>query len=362
MVQLKQQLKTLAENDLPKLFTQFREVTAVSPAELNEIIQLEIRFRSNESEYHGGRVSLDDYRLEYNRILNAVLFRIDALKAENFSDTPKSEQHVLHDYHRYTCDRIDQSDRFQQFFSERRNEKVHFFYLYGMDVQSHGGMFKRIAFDLEGRLRDYLNPGMETGCKSIQVEMTLGVGGDPEVYKQNILKDLFAALSVRVNEHEPLTRKNITWLRENSPVLQGLGASDYVCIFAGISQWDWDKEMTPAITRWFINEFCQGDLPEDSPTYLFFFAIIYEEDDSQIEQEVEAVISQATSVHALPELNMVQMRDIGAWFSRYKFIASSASELKNMRQQYFGQAGEYVMEDVEIKLKQLIDEYNRKFL
>lgn len=362
MVKHKQQLKALAENDLPKLFTQLRELLSASPAELNEIIQLEIRFRSNESEHHGSRISLDDYKLEFNRILNAVLFRIDALPSESLSDESKGEQLVLHDYHRYTCDRVDQSDRFQQFFTEKRDAKVHFFYLYGMDVQSHSGMFKRIAFDLEGRLRDYLNPGLETGCKSIQVEMTLGVCGDPEVYKQNILKDLFAALSVRVNEHEPLTSKNIAWLRENSPVLQGLGANDFVCIFAGISQWDWDKERTPAVTRWFINEFCQVEMPEDSPTYLFFFAIIYEEDDSDIEQEVEAVISQSVSVHALPELNMVQMRDIGAWFSRYKFIAPTAGELKDLRQQYFGQAGEYVMEEVEIKLKRLIDEYNRKFI
>lgn len=362
MQELKSQLKALANEDLPQLFRRLQELLAAAPSELNEIIQLQSRFNINESERHGGRISLDDYQLEFNKILNAVLFRIDSLKLEVLGEKPDDDDRpALHDYHCHTCDRVDQSDRFQKIFGEKRELKVHFFYLYGMDVQSHEGMFRRIAFDLEGKLRDYLNPGLDSGCKSLQIDkITLGMCGDPEVYKQNILKDLFTAFGIRVNEQEPLTSKNIAWLLENSPLLHGLCQDDYVCIFAGISQWDWDKDMTPDITRWFIHDFCSAELPNDSPTFLFFFAIIYEEDDAEIEAEVEAVIGQSSHVNALPELDMVKMRDIGAWFSRYKFIAASSAELKELRQKHFD-APEFEMETVELNLKKLIDDYNRKF-
>ena len=361
MEELKQLLKELAE-DMPQLFRQLKERVLSSSAHFNEILSLEVQYANCQREWLGGRVSKPDTDLVVNRVTQAVLLIIDTLQSGDLKAETGGESHIaLHDYHRYTCDRVDQSDRFQQIFSEKRETKAHFFYLYGMAVQSHFGMFKRIAYDLEGKLRDYLNPDLESGCKSLQVEITLGQCGDPEVYKQNILKDLFAALAVRVNEHEPLTGKNLGWLRQSSPVLQGLGENDFVCIFAGISQWDWDKEMTPAVTRWFINEFCRAELPKDSPTYLFFFAIIYEEDDSEIEQDVETVISQSQRVRALPELNMVKMRDIGAWFSRYRFIAPSSGELKNLRQQHFGDSDEFEMEKVEIRLKKLIDNYNSKF-
>lgn len=363
MQELKTQLKSLAYENLPQLFRRLQELLSATPGELNEIIQLQGRYNNNESERHGGRISLDDYQLEHNKILNAVLFRIDALKPEILKAAPEdSGQPAFHDYHRFTCDRVEQSDQFQKIFGEKREQKIHFFYLYGMDVQSHEGMFRRIAFDLEGKLRDYLNPDLDTGCKSLQIDkITLGRCGDPEVYKQNILKDLFTAFSINVNELESLTGKNIAWLRANSPLLHGLDEHDFVCVFAAISQWDWDADVSPAMTRWFMDSFCSVELPPDSPSFLFFFAIIYEEDDAEIEAQVEAVIRQSQHVKALPELGMVQMRDIGAWFSKYKFIAPSSSDLKALRQQNFGETGEFEMETVELRLKKLIDDYNRRF-
>jgi hypothetical protein len=62
----------------------------------------------------------------------------------------------------------------------------------------------------------------------------------------------------------------------------------------------------------------------------------------------------------LPELEMVGRRDIGAWFNKYSFIAPGARELKELRKQYFGTVPEHYMDEVENKLRQLIDKYNGK--
>ncbi len=361
MEELKQKLKSILVEDLKQLFQELRVQLLVTSTAYNETIQQEARYNKMETEKLGGRISMENANLEFNQITASVTNIIDNLEAKDLKSAAQVGQ-GLNDYHRFTCDRVDQSDKFQQLFNEKKEAKAKFFYLYGLDLQSHKGMFRRIAFDLEGKLQDYLNPGLKSLNKSLQVELTFDVSNDPEIYKQNVIKNLFSAFSVRVNESEPLLRKDIAWLHQNSPVLQGLSKDDFVCIFIAISQWDWDKETTPAITRWFITEFCGAALPEDSPEFLFFFGIIYEEDNSQIEREVEAVVSQSELVKALPELGMVRMNDIGTWFNKYSFIAPGSRELKELRNQYFGSANEHYMEDVELSLQKLIDEYNRQFL
>lgn len=359
MDDLREQLKALI-NNLPKLFGRLKELLLSSSPLYNEVLQLQARFEKNNIDRGLNLISAEQSDIALANVRNASLELIDRIGPKDLKEAPGTAK-GLGDHHVHTCDRVDQSDHFTKIFSQKKDCKAHFLYLYGLDLQSHRGIFKRIAFDLEGRLQDYLSQGQESSRHSLQVELTFDVSRDLEIYKQNILKSLFAALGVRVNEHEPLTQKNITWLRENSPKLQGLGGQDFVCIFVAISEWDWDKDITPDVTRWFINQFCAAELPADSPTYLFFFGIIYEEDDSPIEGEVRAFIEQSEHVEALPELNMVGRRDIGAWFNKYSFIAPGARELKELRETHFSQTPEHYMDDVERKLRQVIDEYNARF-
>jgi hypothetical protein len=363
MEELKQQLKALVVEDLPLLFARLKERLSSSCAQFNELLNLEAQYTSAQREWLGGRVAKEETDQKIARIRQALLNSIiDTLKTGDLkAETTAEGLTTLHDYHRFTCDRVEQSDRFQQLFAETRQQKIHFFYLYGMDLQSHRGIFRRIAYDLEGRLQDYLNPDLKATCTALQIELTFDVSHDPEIYKQNILKSLLAALSVRVNEHEPLLDKHIVWLQQHSPVLQGLDKDDYLCIFVGISEWDWNKDITPLVTRWFIKNYCGVTLPDDFPSILFFFAIMYEEDGSPVEKEVEEVVAQSDLVTALPELGMVNMRDIGAWFNKYNFLAPSSRELKDLRNHHFSGTAEFYMDDVELKLKRLIDEYNKKF-
>ncbi len=268
---------------------------------------------------------------------------------------------ALHDYHRFTCDRVPHNDKFQELYSDNRNDKTHFYYLYGVDLQSHLGFFNRLAYDLEGRLLDYLNPDLDSRIQSLKIELTFDFSENMTIYKTNILKSFFAAMHTTVNEHEPLLEKTLTYICENSPLVQGLGSNDFVCIFLGISQWDWDEQITPEATRWFINQFCRTELPENSPQFLFFFAIMYEEEDEELQEEVKAVLRTAKHVVVLPELNMVEFRDIARWLEKYKKIAPSARDrnkmLKELKKGLNGQSKLY-MEDVEDTLLKWIDQFN----
>lgn len=359
MEALIQQLKLLID-DLPQLFQQLKSLLLPTSPAFNDIILQETRYREADTERLAGRLAFDQAGLVINQVRQSLLIIIDGLTTKDLRDAASASQ-GLNAYHSLTCDRRDQSEKFEELFKLNEAKKVHYFYLYGLDLQSHKGFYKRIAFDLEGRLQDHLNPGFSSGCKSIKIELTFDVSRNLEIYKQNILKNLFAALSVRTNEHDPLTQKSMAWLLDQSPVLKGLGANDFVCIFVAISQWDWDKTVTPAITKWFIEEFCGPGMPADSPSFLFFFGIIFEEEEGTVELEVEAFIAQSQTVNALPELGMVGMADIGQWFNKYSLIAPGARELRELRTKHFGNTNEHYMEDVERTLEELIEAYNSRF-
>lgn len=366
MDDLREQLKSNLD-DLSELFGKLSDIL-VSQQLVNDMKLIKSRFDEKVRERDLHLISAEEADIAIAQVRNAVVNLIDRIGPEDVktqASTPVSRG--LGDYHAFTCDRVDQSDHFRKIFTEKKDLKTHFFYLYGLDLQSHRGIFKRIAFDLEGRLADYLSEDVEdsTGVKSLQIDLTFDASRDLVVYKQNFLKNFFSALKIRVNEQEPLIEKDISWLRESSPLLQGLNESDFVCVFVGISEWDWDKEITPEAVRWLISEFCGTQLPEDSPTYLFFFAIIYEEDDSPVEEEVVQALNESEHVkngrlNILPELEMVGRRDIGAWFNKYSFIAPGARELKEIRKKHFGSTPEHYMEDVERTLRKLIDQYNGK--
>ncbi len=357
MDDLRIQLKGLID-DMSQLFERLKTVLLISSDAFNVVAAQESRYNENLAGKLEGTISFEKAGLVTMNIKQAILNLIDNIQPSDLKDSPGQS---FHDYHSYTCDRVDQSDRFKEIFIQKKDKKTHYFYLFGYYLQSHKGLFKRIAYELEGRLRDVINPNQESGSKTVQVDIPIRYSNNIEVFKLDVIKDLMTAFDVKVNECEPLLDKNLAWLRQNSPSLQGLDASDYVCLFVSISEWDWDKRIIPEFTRWMIRNFCEVDMPEDSPTFLFFFAVSYEEDNSPIESEVREVIANGEFIIGLPELEMVGIRDIASWFNRYSFIKESSRELVELRNQHFSHAREHFMDDVETTLRKIIDDYNKQF-
>ncbi|MEZ4985094.1 MAG: hypothetical protein R2795_08685 [Saprospiraceae bacterium] len=92
------------------------------------------------------------------------------------------------------------------------------------------------------------------------------------------------------------------------------------------------------------------------------FGIEYDDMDTPAKQEVVAAMQQADLLTPLPELGMVYQRDIGQWMERYKQISPNSRTRKELLQQAFGHADEHYMEDVELELKKIIDQYNNNLL
>ncbi|MEM9822983.1 MAG: TIR domain-containing protein [Bacteroidota bacterium] len=267
------------------------------------------------------------------------------------------DKKTLSSFHRFTCDRIQHSQDFKDVFNKK--ERTQFFYLYGGDMQSHLGMFNRITYDLEGRMQDYLNPGLRYEHQALRIELTFDPSDDMKYYKENVLKSLFAGFCIPVNEHGPLTEKDLAFAYQKSANLKGLKPTDYACIFISISDYEWHPELTPGLTRWFINDFCNCRLPLDAPNFLFFFAIKYEDEDEELKEEIEDIIGQSKNIKRISELNMVRRRDIRGWFNKYAMVAPNGRERKALMKFHFNQEKEFYMDDVEIAFQQIIDEYNQ---
>ena len=269
---------------------------------------------------------------------------------------------VLHLHHKHTCDRVPQNDDYHKFSLESAERKAQFFYLYGDEQQSHEGFFRRICYELEGRLFDYLNASFKASCKMVTAELTFDFSQDPTVYRMNVLKSLFAGLGVSVNELEPLLERDLLYLYEKSPMVRDLGSKDFVCILIQIGQWDWDPKLTPDAAKWFIYDFCKCVLPENSPRFLFFLGVEFDGTDDTVRKEVQDAVDAGQELKPLPELGMVQFNDIGRWLGKYKVLAQTSAEQKQLMQQYFNDSREFYMEDVELRLEKIITEFNNRHL
>lgn len=275
-------------------------------------------------------------------------------------------------FHAYTCDRDQQYERFDNLRTAFRPGSVHFFYLFGGELQAHKSFFKRVKHDLQGKYLEL--PEADTAKKAAEnatkkktvVAVDFVVDSDgasgPERLRERFVRNLFAALGLDPGVYHPLTQQNLPNLLLESEKTRDLRAGDHLCVFAHISHWYWNPDHTPDAARWFVQTYCPRQLPPDSPAVLFFFAFDFNEADNPgVCEEVRAVIQrEAEQVVALPELDMVQKRHIQQWLVRYQRYFSPPLR-QQIVAQYFTDP-EYFMEHLEPKLQALINHYFNKLV
>jgi len=334
-------------------------VRAHLPEQENEVASTLSRLnKANRDRIHNN-ITEDLFQTEYAKILLVIQ---EILSTCRHSGAKGEEGAVLHLHHKHTCDRVPQNDEYHKIALESAARKAQFFYLYGDEQQSHEGFFRRICYELEGRLFDYLNSETVETCQVVPAELTFDFSQDPTIYRINVLKSLFASFGVAVNDQEPLLERNLLYLFEKSPLLRGLGAKDFVCVLIQIGHWDWDPVITPDAAKWFIYEFCKCELPQDGPRFLFFLGVEFDGSDEKVRKEVRAAVDAGHELRPLPELGMVQVNDIGRWLGKYKVLAQTSAEQKQMLQEHFGGLREFFMEDVELRLEKIITEFNNRHL
>lgn len=324
-----------------------------------ELIQLQARLENLEEQERKGIISHENATTTRNQIRDGITENIKNLRLEDLKGHQSADHHLLHDWHKLTCDRTRQNSDFQKIKLEKEQDRTHFFYLYGLDRHAHQALVERFTYDLQGILRNYLNPEIQSSC-TVEKELyfSLMFYEDPEEYKTEILANLFTAFGVPPDPHSPLLESTLHDLWQNSPRLQQLGAEDYVCCYLSIPEIDWDPEITPQVVRWLVETFCGDHLPAEAPTFFFFFGVEFEEDSAELRAEVEAAVRAGGHLNMLPELHMVVQRDIKRWLNTYRKYMPERSRRDEFFDRFFAGDPEVYMEDVLLHLQTIIDEIN----
>lgn len=364
--QLQHDLKELVGNSrFDEVFRRLKDEVLRLDCELyNDVIIIQSRYSDSKRAGTLGTIDFQEKNLQFNNVSQALVWVIDAILPAHL--LPGLQQQPATDkssgippYHAYTCDRVDQSDAFEHIRAQVTPGSSHFVYLYGGELQAHKSFFARIAYDLEGRYRpdDSLPDAPKTQHRAVQISFAVDECRDPQVLRERFVRNLFTAFGLAPEDYHPLLQRNIGVLIENSEKTKYLGPKDYLCVFVHISHWAWNKKLTPEAARWFISTFCDCTLRENGPAILFFFAFDYDEDlNPGVRAEVLDAVQQGEDMTALPELNMVLRKDVALWLVRYQNLFPSAEQRKNILVQRFTDE-EYYMEDVEIELQKLIDNY-----
>ncbi len=341
-------------------------VAAARPAYVSEVTLLENRRAATERENRQGLLLGDPYEARRNALTRALLGLINQIETAADPDAGAAAgPPPVHDYHAYTVDRVEQNDAFYQVHRRRETtDKCDFYYLYGGDLHEHELFFRRLAYDIEGRLLDPANPDLPLACRVEQiVPTTIDFSTDAELYRQNMLRAFFAKTGLQPDAHAPLLTRDLTYLLAHAPRLQGLTAADFVTVYFKISDYEWDATLTPATLRWFIEHFCQPiPLPVAAPTFLFFFAVEYDEEDAAIKAEIKTAVDAAEFIVPLPELAKLQQRDIGRWLERYEMLFVPPQRPRTFLRATFAREADHYMADVHPILKKLIDEYNTRLI
>jgi len=340
-----QTIRELVQNDeLEKaLETLQKWVTTHAPTEINFCpFQLQ-RIQNTKKTYLAGLIPYDENKLEISRVSYALLDKLTELEGQN--QPPANTPNPGAPFHALSCDRVDQTDAFEQYRKQFATHKIQFYYLYGAEPQAHRSLFTRLALELEARNKRTV----------LQIDLNIKESRDPQIYKEKFVRDLYSKLGVEPNLHENLLDSNLQFLIEKSPKIKALGAQDAVFILAHVSHWTWDQDLTPAAARWFILDFCKCVLPADAPSVLFFFSFDYDETyDASVKTQVVEAVTKSDFVQALPELGMVLRRHVGAWLAEHPQFVPTSQERNEILNNQFA-APEYVMETVEEVLNQIID-------
>ncbi|MCB0631898.1 MAG: hypothetical protein R2824_34220 [Saprospiraceae bacterium] len=330
------------------------------PQRIREVIILQSRYNLARSEYEViGSMTEDKFKAEVNGLNFTLLNLVQEIAGTDETDDQDTSQ--LRPYHCYTCDRREQEMEFKTFVQLKKNENLHFYYLYGGNRQSHRGFVKRIAYEIEGRAKDYLQPGIKPACEVLKLSMDAVTHPDFDIYRITFLSDLFQVFGIPVqtlNNNTNLLESTIADLLE-SPKLKGWRAPNVVCLYIRISHEDWDKENCIQAARWFINEFCQAEMPEGHPEFLFFFGVEYRENQPQVREEVEKAVHESRHFDLFSELKNVTPDHIDSWLDKYYMIEEEMDlNREDFKEQLFREKEATNMVTIEKGLKRLIDEYN----
>lgn len=363
---LKLPLKDLvAKNRLAELFRRLREEVLRPGSELyNDAISLEGKWNENQRNDNLGTIDFRDAKVTSSSLNKALLEVIDQIEKEDLSERYRKikEDHVFisADFH-LTCDRVEQNDAFLEIhydppeaLFESHDGKVRFFYLQGDLRQVQDGFVERIGKQLGGFLYNFDEGSYDPEHEPVIVKCKPQTSKNPVVFQIETIKKILSEFDVRL---EPAQKKRLSDLKQSKKLLHK-GEDDVVLILLTLDDHNWDKELTPALVRNLYEKFCDCQLPDDSPSFFFFFGLEYSKENTRIQQEISQAIAQAQYGIALPTLEPATIEDVAEWLSRVKEVLTPGTDTTSLAKSWFPNSDRIDMADVYLRLEKFINDHN----
>lgn len=283
-----------------------------------------------------------------------------ASKSNETSSLPQKKTGQSIPEHFYlTCNRAEQIGEFRTVFFEGESPPSRlFFYLYGDAKQMHQSLAKRFGYETLGKYLDSVdNLSQEAGRdtkKWIIRRVKPQIAQQYNASRINLLLALYEQFGLDL-----IASQRCVADLYKSLLLQHFTSNDTVVVVFSLDQWNWHSEHTPALVRYFVTEYCQGECPADAPRILFFFGIEYEKEKTTVREQVKKAIDQSHYGIRLPELEPVTESDVEEWFSREDKLIAEGKDAKYMRGFHFGDFVKKDMAEVELILKKITDEFNK---
>jgi len=263
----------------------------------------------------------------------------------------------------FFCNRSSQDAVFLPIFLEGPPPpKVLYFYLYGDARQAHTSLSLRYGHEIAGKQFAWDAPpaeGEAAGKKWKYRKIKPRFSESAAMNRINLIREIFTAFSLEMTA--PSAQCTLADLARSS-CLKDFGANDTVILLLTLDDFNWHAEHTPAAVTNFIQNFCSVELPPTAPRFLFFFGIEYTKNEvrESVKKEVKKAIDNGQHGTALPELQPVPRRDVAEWFSlpEHEPLLEAGKDEEQMTEKHFGAFEKKDMLEIEMILKQLIEQYN----
>ncbi len=362
-----QNLVADAEHD--RAFQRLREI--VSPKDNNRLYSDIIAVQSRYSEAkRAGNLNLIDFKeinQNFSHVAQAQLWLTERISLDDLSDlyrTESASHRAIPTIHSLTCDRSRQKSAFDEhhLFEPGPAEKFQFFYLYGDVRQGHESLFKRFAHDLKGLINSRWRQGAAIPAREPVFRVCKPEFSEsPRLFEMYVLRDLFACFFEPLNDRQINTGSRLIELLE-SPDIKTMGPDGQVFVLFMIDDFNWRKEVTPLVVKRLFEGFYQCQLPPEAPRFFFFFGLKYSKTNTAVKDEVRDAIDAAVHGKPLVELEPLTIIEIGEWLSRYPELCGRREALEMATYLFGDQNKSFDMADVEPKLLETIEKYNKRLL
>ncbi|WP_020569053.1 hypothetical protein [Neolewinella persica] len=367
---LKNELRDLvAENRQGDLLRRLIDDLLLEGTRLHDLcITTSARVRNWEMATAANTQSKEELGIEQANINGSLLYVLGEISSADLKqDGAKTnrEQEFIPPFHAFGVDRAPQEGQFFDEQFEAFDQKVFFYYLHGDDRQQASSLAERLGFKLVGLqlTADDLSADIEADPPLI-VHCRPVLNGMREEHCRALLvhaiTQQFMGGAVGMSQMRGMLNLTILDLL-NRPKLKRADGSLHpiVCINVTVGHSYWRKDLVPGMLRKFYETFCKVELPEDAPTFYFFFGLEHCDNKPTVRKEVAEAIAGRQNGSALPELEPVLISDIVNWFTHHGLMIPDGYDAEQLVAENFSTEGDQLdMLVVEADLKRLIDKFN----